>query len=422
MMPHSPDAEKAVLGCLLLDGIAALERCQRLQEEMLAIDSHRRIFRVISKRLEEGVGIDSMSLTEELRRTKLLESVGGLGYILDLTSDIPRNFDPSRHVETIIEKWKLRRGLSICERYTSQFTEELPSDSTLSLMQSEVFDAMQELTDRDDPLVAAYTVKELDEAMDYDSSAMGMSYGHAALDAFTLGMQPGEVTVIGARSGVGKSSEMCQAAHANAREGVAVDIFSLEMKRRQVLRRLWAIEANIPYRAIQRKTLNASERKAVRDAAYRVAEWPLRIHDDGELTLGQIAALARLSARRNGMKMLAVDYAQIVNAEGRDERTKVALVSRTLTKLAKSENVHLMLLSQLRKVPSEMYSKAPHIGDLRETGQLENDAHTVILAHRGWDDDASRISFDAELIVPKQRNGATGAIKAKFNPESLCFE
>lgn len=422
LLPHSPQAEKAILGCLSLDGITALERCQRLRGEMFALDSHQRIYRAITEIIESGAQADYIAIADRLRKSGELDTVGGLGYIVDLGSDIPRRFNPSEHVETVIEKWKLRTGMRICERYSAQFADELPSDATLSLMQAEVFDAMQEMTDRDDPHVAAYTVTELDETLNYEHSPMGLSYGHDALDQFTMGAQPGEVTVVGARSGVGKSSLMCEAAHANASKGIPVDLFSLEMNRKVVLWRIWAIEAGIKFNAIRRKLLNDSERRALREAAYRVAEWPLRIYDDGELTLGQIAALARLSARRNGMKMFVVDYAQIVNAEGKDERAKVSAVSRTLTKLAKSEKVHMMLLSQLKKVPSEMYSKPPHIGDLRETGQLENDAHTVILAHRGWDEDASRISFDAELIVPKQRNGATGALKASFNPDSLIFD
>ena len=289
-------------------------------------------------------------------------------------------------------------------------------------MQADVFDAMQERTHQDDPHVAAYTVAELNDAMDYEASPMGMSYGHKTLDEFTMGMQPGEVTVLGARSGVGKSSEMCQAAHVNAKAGIPVDLFSLEMKRKVILPEAVGHRVRHTVPVDSEETSKPLRSQPGTGAALRIAEWPLRIHDDGELTLGQIAALARLSARRHGMKLFAVDYAQIVNTEGKDERTKVSSVSRTLTKLAKSENVHMMLLSQLRKIPAEQYGKPPHIGDLRETGQLENDAHTVILAHRGWDEESSYISFDAELIVPKQRNGATGAIKAKFDRDLLIFK
>jgi replicative DNA helicase len=421
-IPQSLHAEKVVLGCLMMDGITAMQQCQRLREEMFSLDSNRKIFRVLSKLVEDGAAVDYILVAEALKKMGALDSIGGMAYLMELGSDLPRHFNPTAHVETIIEKWKLRTGINICDRYSSQFADEAPSDETLSLMQADVFDALQELADRDDPHVAAYTVRELNDVLDYEVTAMGLSYGHAALDDFTMGLKPGQVTVVGARSGVGKSSLMIQAAHANARTGVPVDVFSLEMKRHDVLCRLWALESGLPYRTIQRKLLNLSERRVLREAALRVAEWPLRIHDDGELTLGQIAALARLSARRHGMRLFCCDYAQIVNAEGKDERTKVSAVSRTLTKLAKTENVHLMLLSQLRKVPAEQYGKPPHIGDLRETGQLENDCHTAVLLHRGWDEDCSRVSFDAELIVPKQRNGATGAIKAKFDKDLLIFK
>lgn len=421
-LPHSPQAEKAVLGCLILDGITAMEQCSRLREEMFALDAHRRIYRVVSEIIEAGEIPDYIAIAERLRKAGQLDSIGGPAYVSSLADDLPRKFNPTGHVETILEKWKLRTGMKICERYSSQFADESPSDATLSLMQAEVFDAMQEMTERDDPHVSAYTVKELDETLNYEHSPMGLSYGHAGLNSFTMGMQLGEVTVVGARSGVGKSSLMCQAAYENAKAGYGVDLFSLEMNRKMVLWRLWALDSNLPFNSIKRKLLNDSERRSLRESAYRVAELPIRIYPDSELTLGQIAALARLSARRNGMKLFAVDYAQIVNAEGRDEKTKVAAVSRTLTKLAKSEGVHLMLLSQLRKVPSEMYNKAPHIGDLRETGQLENDGHTVILAHRGWDEDASRIAFEGELIIPKQRNGGTGALQANFNKDLLIFQ
>src|SRR5271170_119787 len=138
-VPHSTRAEKAVLGCLLLDGMSALEQCQRLRPEMLALDSHRRIYRTAMKMLEEGGSLDSILLAENLRKSGEVESVGGIPYILDLTDLLPRNFNPAAHVETIIEKWKLRTGMNICDRYASQFADEAPSDATLSLMQAEVF-------------------------------------------------------------------------------------------------------------------------------------------------------------------------------------------------------------------------------------------------------------------------------------------
>lgn len=422
LLPQSEASERGVLGCLMLDGITALERCGRLREEMLSLSSHRVLYRVISRLLSEGASADYLAVTQELAKLRRLEDVGGLAYVMDLGSGLPRNFDPSEHVDRIIEKWKLRTGMHICDRYQSQFAEEEPADVTLSRMQAEVFDALQEMTAQDDPLVAAYTVRELEEAMDYDKDARGDSYGHAELDEFTNGRQPGEITVIGARSGVGKTSLLLQAAAADCREGKAFDLFSLEMARPKILRRLWAIESGISFKAIDRKKLNEFDRRIVRAAALRVAEWPLRIYDNASMTLNQIAGVLRLDARRNDVRGFGLDYVQICDADGKDSYTRCSNVSRTLTKIAKQEKVHGILLSQLKKVPQEMYGKPPHIGDLRETGQLENDAHIVALLHRGWDEAASAISYDAEIIVPKQRSGSTGAIMAKFNPNTLTFD
>ena len=212
-----------------------------------------------------------------------------------------------------------------------------------------------------------------------------------------------------------------QQAGRNARKGIPVAFFSLEMNRETVMCRLLALESGLPYKAIRHKKLTPAQRQELTAATGRLTEMPFYIFDDAEMMLGRIAATTRFFARRHGVKLVIVDYAQIVNADGRDERIRVANVSRTLTKLAKTEGVHLMLLSQLRKVPPEAYSSPPHIGDLRETGQLENDAHLVILVHRGWDERENHLSYDGMFYLPKQRNGATGSFPVRFNPDNLSF-
>lgn len=420
--PQALDAERIVLASLMGYGLLSSEACNRLRSEMFSLESNRTIFLVLQEMISDGLQPDEFLLAERLGKDRL-KSVGGLVYLSDLNDGTSRVKDPSQFVSILVEKWKLRTGMRICERYSSQFAEEAPSDATLSLMQAEVFDAMQELSKQQDPRIMAMTVPALEEALDYTKSPMGLSYGHDRLNDFTMGMQPGEVTVVGARSGVGKSSLALQALYCNAKAGHVGSFFSLEMNKETVLKRLWALESGLPFNSINRKLLNLSERRLLREAAYRIAEMDkIRIYDDGDMTLSQIAAVARLDARRNGMKLFAVDYAQNVNAEGNDEKTRVASVSRTLTKLAKAEKVHLMLLSQLRKMPVEQYNRAPHMSDLAETRQLENDCHVCILLHRGYDEEKSQIAFESELIIPKQRNGGTGALQASFDKDYLRFD
>lgn len=419
--PHSLDSEKVVLASLMGYGIEVSEHCHRLRPEMFYTDAHSRVFSAATQLVQEGVTPDYRAVMN-LLGDKAVHSIGGVAILLDLDDTLNAVKNPAHHVGIVIEKWKLRTGMRICERYTAQFAEQEPSDATLGLMQSEVFDAMQEMTSHQDPRIGVTTLPTLERTLDYSRPAMGLSYGNGKLNEFTMGMQPGEVTVVGARSGVGKSSLALQAIYCNARRGIAGSFFSLEMDIDTVQQRLWAMESGLPFNSIRRKLLNLSEQRALREAAYRVAEMPIRIYDDGDMTLGQIAAFARLDARRNGMQLFAVDYAQNVNAEGKDEKTRVADVSRTLTKLAKKERVHLMLLSQLRKMPVEQYNRPPHMSDLAETRQFENDGHTVLLIHRGYDETTSSVSFDGEFIVPKQRNGRTGAMQTHFNRESLKFD
>ena len=418
--PQSMESEKVVIASLMQYGLNVVESCHRLRPEMFSTDVHRRVFSVALELIEDGTHPDFQAVAEKLGKTLL--SLGGMSVLLDLDDGLNALKDPSFHVATVIEKWKLRQGMRICERYLSQFGEN-DADTTLSMMQSEVFDALQENASSQDPRIAAMTVPALDRILDYSKPAMGLSYGHVRLNEFTMGMQPGQVSVVGARSGVGKSALMVQSAYASARQGIPVSLFSLEMGRDEVQMRLWSMDSGVPYYKIQRKLCNDSERRAVREAAMRLGDMPLRIYDDGEMTLSQIAATARLDARRNGVQLVAVDYVQNVNGDAKeDDRLRVARVSRTMTKLAKAEKIHVMLLSQLRKMPVEQYGRPPHIGDLAETRQLENDCHVCLLLHRGWDENASRISNEGEILIPKQRNGGTGVLPTTFNFEELRYE
>jgi replicative DNA helicase len=162
--------------------------------------------------------------------------------------------------------------------------------------------------------------------------------------------------------------------------------------------------------------------QAVEEAAARIQKWPLHIVDDSSLSIEKLSAMARLAVRRDGVKLVAVDYCQIVSAQGRDERLRVAAVSRGLTRLAKDEGVPVLVLSQLARADRSNPTRRPFMSDLRESSQLENDAHVIALLHREWDEEAGRLSSDGELIIAKQRSGETGAVPITYNRRSLTFE
>jgi replicative DNA helicase len=423
-LPSSADAERSILGSILLENDHMDEAQGVIRESDFFLDSHRRIFRAMVDMSTAQRPVDHITLSEELRNRGEMHAIGGAAYLVSLPDGLPRKPSITSYLHIVKEKASLRALIGMCSAALTSASDGGESISVIGSLQ----DGMQEILDggeTDDPLVSSYIVSVLDEIerKRHAQESTGLSYGLANLDNATGGMQPGEVTVVGARSGVGKSTLMMQAAKTNCEAGIPVHLFSLEMTRKQILERLCSMVSGLPFQKIRRPALlTPGDMGRIRAAGEVIAEWPLRIHDKGELHISQIVALARLSIRKHGSRVIVVDYAQNVEADGKDERSRVSSVSSKLTKMVKHEKAHLMLLSQLRKVERKEYSNAPHVGDLRETGQLENDAHVVLLLHRGWDDEGQCVSDAGQVIIPKQRNGHTGTVNVTFDPQLAVFQ
>lgn len=424
-LPSAVDAEKAILGSCLLSRQDVDSARVALRSEDFFLDGHKRIFGAIVKLDDADKAIDSLTVTQQLTDSKELPAAGGAGYVSDLTTGIPRRVSISDWVAIVKEKARLRKLINLAERISSDSYTQ--SDEAMSIV-SRTQDGIQAIlddSDIDNPHVSSYSVSELDrfEQERRTQRPTGLSYGLPRLDAMTGGMRPGEVCLIGARSGVGKTALACQIIAANCVAGIPCHFFSLEMTRSQILRRMWAIQSGVSYKRTSDAWLaNVDDAARIREAAAAVTEWPLRIHDQSEMHLSQIIASARISIRRHGSQLICVDYAQEVNAEGKDQRVKTMAVAQGLTRMVKHEKASLILLSQLVKGNRDSYNKPPILSDLIESGKLENVAHVAILLHRGWDAEVGRTTEDAEILVPKQRRGDTGTLKAKFNRKLAIFE
>lgn len=423
-MPSSPEAERDVLGGILLDGPPVMDQCLRLQPSHFYLRSHAEIFEACRLILSKQADISPVIVAEHLGKDRT-SAIGGLAYLCFLNDGLYRNWDATIRVDTILEMWRLRKGIEVCDRYAAAFVARTESGPALANLQAEVLDVIEASGKHDDPLVGAYSDSAWDSLMEraFPENRVGLMYGCDPLDVWTNGMQPGQVTAVGARSGVGKTSLLKQATLVNCYRGIPVTLFSLEASREELLNGLWAIVAGVEVRKVIRSQLmSPEERERVRGAMRTVSKWPLRIYERSDLTIDQICAYARMNIRQFGTKLIGVDYAQNVESEGKDERLRVSNVSRKLTKLTKDEGNSLMLLSQLRKVPHEAYSKPPTMADFRETGQIENDAHVGLLLHRPWDEENACISTEAQINIGKYRHGRTGALKVTFNTANLCFE
>jgi replicative DNA helicase len=373
--------------------------------------------------LDDSRGVDSVTLLNELARHVEIEAVGGAAYVASLTEGVPRRPAVDSYVQIVDEAARRRRTHKALQGMVTE-VEDLGEDVNEMLARG-VSQMLELQSTKQESATSAAIVPLLDRMKQEHtrkSDLLGLPTGLQSLDLLTRGMQPSELIVVGARSGVGKSSFMLQAAMANCQAGNGVLLFSLEMTREQLLRRMLASVAQVPFVAARdTKWASDSDMAKLEYAAQVIADWPLEIDSSGAIHIDKLGAKARHAIRRNGVKLVCVDYAQIVPADGRDERLRVAAVSRGATRLAKDEGVPVMLLSQLSRPDKANANRRPRLSDLRETSQLENDANVAVLLHRPVDDEEQPGSA-AELIVAKQRSGATGVFPLEFNQRSLMFE
>ena len=425
-LPASVDAERAILGAILLENDAYNEASEKLVPADFALESHQRIFARIKQLMDTGHAVDLVTLAGELARTKETDSIGGIAYLSDLTYGLPRRLSIEEYVQIVKDKSLLRQLINICSTSITRAADQ--SEEALEILnaaESSLLELRSGTIGQRETMIAGAIIPLLDRLHWERARAgdlLGLPTGIGCFDLATRGVHAGEIVQIGARSGVGKSAFMVQAAVENCRQGTPVLIFSLEMTREQILRRILSAVSGVSFpRVRDPKSATDGDMSAIQYAADKVTDWPLHVVDASGIRIEKLVAMARLAIRRDGVKLVCVDYAQIVTADGRDERLRVAAVSRGLTRLAKDEGVALLVLSQLSRADRMNANKRPTMSDLRESSQLENDAHVIALLHRPWDDDEGRLSSNAELIIAKQRSGETGVFPLTLDRRTLTF-
>lgn len=383
------------------------------------LDSHQRIYRAMRALAEAQSSIDMLLIAERLGPE--LPSVGGMAYLASLTEGLPYKTPVVEFSSLIEEKARLRRIVKFASEAISRASEGEDSREVSSRLAASMEGICS--PSNDDPAVSSYTVECLNRfERRRKGGAQGLKFGHSTLDALTGGANFGFNTTVAARPGVGKTALAKQAIAENRSH--PIDFYSLEQTREQILWGLWSLVSGVPFAVVHDPRMaTPMQAQDIHKAAFEVAEWPLRIYDRSELQIGEILASARLGLKKRQTKLIIVDYLQNVRGPGRDLRQKVSEVTSGLTALVKQEECALMVLSQLSRPGSrEAYNTAPTLFDLKETSQIEQDAHTVILIHRGWDAELARLSTEGEFIVPKQRFGDTGAVPAHFNRRIVRFE
>jgi len=429
-LPNSVDSERAVLGAILLDEKAIFPATEVLTDADFYLEAHREIFRAMLGLAEEEISIDLITLREELRRRNKEESAGGAAYLAALTEGLPRGMNIGHYAKTVREKATARQLIQLSNEVMARCYqgEERPAE-ILEKAESRIFQiAAREIKGGFQPAreLADEAYKEIEEAARHKKPVVGIDTGFMELNRMTGGFHNQNLVVVAARPGIGKTSFCLNiACHAAIRTGKHVGVFSLEMSKPEIMKRMISSEAEVEAHRIQSGYLNRDDWMMIGQATSRLSESHIYIDDSANLTLLQVRAKAQRLALEYGIDLLVIDYLQLVSGSGRryENRTQeVTEISRGLKNLAKELDIPVIAVSQLnREVEKRSGGRRPQLSDLRESGAIEQDADLVLFICHEESPEIPAGDGVAEITIGKQRNGMTGSFELSFRKRITKF-
>ncbi len=422
--PHSKDAERSVLGALLLSRDAMLEVADVLQEQMFYEGGHQEIYKAIRSLYEDREPIDVVTVSERLRKAKALKKSGGVGYLAELVSSVPTAAHVGGYAR-IIKNCFLKRQMisSASELVEMAFDEGVDVGQMLDKAEQNIFGLSQRNLKRGfmhikDALGESFD--RLDELHKAAGGLRGLPTGMKDLDSALAGLQESNLLIIAARPGMGKTSlalNMAQYIAVEARQPVG--FFSLEMSNLELVDRMLVSQANID--AWKMKTGNLKEEEFVRlsEAMGVLADCPLYIDDTPGISILEMRTKARRLQVEAGVKLIVMDYLQLATTGGRYESRvqEVGAVSQGLKNLARELKIPVVALAQLSRAIEQRGTKIPQLSDLRESGSIEQDADVVMFLYREDDENLE----DYKLAISKHRNGPLKTIDLKFKGDRIRF-
>src|SRR5213595_2766590 len=422
-LPHNLEAERSVLGAILLHTDAFNLAAEVIYSTDFFRDAHRRIFDKMVKLVERGDAIDLVTLKEELGRSGDLEEVGGPAYITALVDGVPRSMNVEHYARIIKEKATLRNLIFASNKIlATAYDAEEDADVILDQAEHAIFaiaddkvrDGFVSLRD-----LAETSLDTIEKLHAHKELITGVPTGFTDLDEMTSGLQPSDLIIIAARPSMGKTSLVLNMAqHVGTKTDLTVGLFSLEMSKEQLFLRMLTAEARIDAHRLRGGFLGERDWGKLSQAIGTLSEAKIFIDDSPGIGVLEMRAKCRRLAAEHGLHMVVIDYVQLMQGRGRFEnRTlELASISRSLKGLAKELREPIVLLSQLSRAPESRSDHRPQLSDLRESGALEQDADVVVFIYRqDMYQEKSHPATDAqgtaELIIAKQRNGPTGLVK-----------
>jgi replicative DNA helicase len=434
--PYSLEAEMSVLGGMFIDADAVVKAVELLDDSMFYRESHRRLFRAMVRMWQTGEVIDVITLSEFLKNANDFEAIGGSPYLSQLLDAVPTAANIEYHARIVREKAILRRLIEAATGIIqSTFDQQGEVEAILDEAEQKIFQIAQTQDRKGFVWIKELlwpAMEQIELLSQNSSSITGIPTGFADLDTMTAGFQKGDLIIIAARPSMGKTAFILNIAqHAAITAQSSVAFFSLEMSKESLVQRMLTSEARVDATRVRTGRLRDDDYPRLAQAAGLLNTAPIYIDDTPAISILEMRAKARrLKSDRNDLSMIIVDYLQLMQAGGKVEsrQQEVSEISRGLKALAKELQVPVVALSQLSRAVESRPDKRPMMSDLRESGAIEQDADVIMFLYRPEyylgpvDKDGNSLEGRAEVIVGKQRNGATGSIPLMFQKEFTRFE
>ncbi len=430
VQPQALEAEQAVLGSMLSSKEAVARVLQWLTTDHFYKDAHSKIFSVMAKLFNENEPIDTISVIDRLKKNRELETVGGAYYITGLIESVPTASNVENYAKIVLEKSLLRNIIQLAHDVSKDaYDDRQAVDEILDRTERAIFNITQNRLKggfRQIEPILHESFEQLDKISSRKTDVIGVPSGLTDLDKITAGFHDGELIIVAGRPGMGKTAlALTMARNAAVEVDKGVGIFSLEMANHQLAMRLLCAEARVDSHLVRTGNLPKDQWKNLSIHVGELASAPIYLDDSPAITVLELRAKARRLMAEHDVKMIVVDYLQLMQGpKGVESRQQeISIITRSLKALAKDLGIPIVALSQLSRAVENRQDKRPQLSDLRESGAIEQDADVVVFLFRPWfysqeDEDHGK----AQIIVAKQRNGPTGTIDVTFIDSYAKFE
>jgi len=436
IQPQAIPLEEAVLGAIMIDKDGFPSIIEILRKESFYLDKNQVIFEVMSDLFGKSQPIDLLTVHESLKKTNKLESIGGIGYLMDLTNKVGSAANIEFHARIIAQKYIQRELIRVSTQIIHDSFED--TKDVLELL-DEAERGLYDITDQNlntgyESLasLAVKAQKQIEAVSQKGSDTTGVTTGYAELDKMTNGWQPSDLIIMAARPGMGKTAFTLSLAKNAAEAGRGIAFFSLEMASVQLVQRLISMEAEINSNKLRNGQLEEFEWRKLHAAVDKLSQIPIYIDDTPGINIFELRAKCRRLKQNHNISMIVIDYLQLMagppNGKNGNREQEISAISRALKGLAKELHVPVIALSQLsRAVESRGGEKRPMLSDLRESGAIEQDADIVTFIYRpGYygvgDGELDTPNNLTEIIIAKHRNGGLGTVNLRFVPHYVKFE